>query len=320
MNADFFFGLEADENIPIQAICSHSNRLKIKNEFWEKNRLYDADLVLSGNMISENMLNSNEFIHLSAPKRTKNAAFDFLEKNGLDLSRWFACVYWKEPNYIYRNNVPTRTIFNNQPYIDAIDFIINELGGQVVRLGHFNSSKIKSRKSLIDLTLYENITGIEVHAANQARFIVATASGPMSLGHAFGVPTLACDSVSLDGVWDTRHYMLTQSVQINDDKYEIKQKEAYDLGLLSPTIYLGHTQSHIQKNNAIQVIVGENKYILRKNNSIEIINGIKEIYKFTEKNKNLEKKIHIENKINKISLPFETSHQVIQLIPFSKRT
>jgi hypothetical protein len=114
--------------------------------------------------------------------------------------------------------------------------------------------------------------------------------------------------------------MLTQSVQINDDKYEIKQKEAYDLGLLSPTIYLGHTQSHIQKNNAIQVIVGENKYILRKNNSIEIINGIKEIYKFTEKNKNLEKKIHIENKINKISLPFETSHQVIQLIPFSKRT
>lgn len=318
MKADLFFSLHENEYLPIQAISSNSSRLKINNEFWEENKLYDADLVLSGNMIYENMLNANEFIHLTPPSHTKSNAIKFLEQKGLDLTKWFACIFWKEPNDGYRSNNIVRTIQNYQPYLDAIDFIINELGGQVVRLGHFNSSRLTPRINLIDLTLHENITDIEVHAVNLARFFVGTASGPISLGHAFGVPTLCCDSISLDGVWDTRHYMLTQSITNKSDGNELSQKEAYDAGLLTNEIF-SPRKCLMNKNGVIESISSKGNYLLRKNNSKEIINGIKEIFQFTEKNKHLEKKVHIDKKINKISLPFEQSHQVIQLTPFSKR-
>ncbi len=197
INANYFFPFSEHELLPIHALGSSSHRVKLKNRFWEENNLYHADLVISGDMIKVNMLNSNPFIHLNPPDRTKNKALEFLEKKGLDLSKWYACVYWKEA-YAYRGLTHSRIIHNPQPYIDAINFIIDELNGQVVRIGHFGQSKIAPRKNLIDLTLHENITEIEVHAVNQARFFVANASGPATLGHSFGVPTLICDSVNYE--------------------------------------------------------------------------------------------------------------------------
>jgi len=315
-NADYFFPLPEKELFPIQALGSSSTRVKFKNRFWEENKLYRADLIISGDMIRGNVLTSNPFIHLNPPDRTKNKALEFLEKKGLDLSKWYACVYWKEA-YAYRGLLHSRIIHNPQPYIDAINFIINELNGQVVRIGHFGQSKIAPRKNLIDLTLHENITEIEVHAVNQARFFVGTGSGPVSLGFSFGVPTLVCDPVDIVGMWDTRHYLLTQHYQINDDKKEISQKEAYDLGLLKPSIYCGRQE--VLNNHTVKIISNKNKYILRKNNSDEIINGVKEIFEFTKENKHLEKKVHIDKKVKKISFPLDGPDQVILLKPFSKR-
>jgi len=317
INADYFSSFSEHELLPIHALGSSSHRVKLKNRFWEENELYKADLVISGDMIKVNMLNSNPFIHLNPPDRTKNKALEFLEKKGLDLSKWYACVYWKEV-YAYRGITHSRIIHNPQPYIDAINFIIDELNGQVVRIGHFGQSKIAPRKNLIDLTLHENITEIEIHAVNQARFFVGTCSGPMSLAFSFGVPTLACDATNLSGLWDTRHYALTQSYKINDDKKEISQKEAYDLGLLKSFDLYG-TQE-VLYNHTVRVIFNKNKYILRKNNSDEIINGVKEIFEFTKENKHLEKKVLIDKKIKKISFPLDDGpDSVISLKPFSKR-
>ncbi len=57
----------------------------------------------------------------------------------------------------------------------------------------------------------------------------------------------------MSGHWDTRHYVLTQSYQINDDKKEISQKEAYDLGLLNPNIYL--RRQELLNNHTVQIII-----------------------------------------------------------------
>jgi putative glycosyltransferase (TIGR04372 family) len=73
-------------------------------------------------------------------------------------------------------------------YIPTIDKLIAE-NWQVVRIGDDTMRPIAPRPNLFDLTSYANRTGLlEVYCASKAGLLIASESGPMALGWAFGIP------------------------------------------------------------------------------------------------------------------------------------
>jgi putative glycosyltransferase (TIGR04372 family) len=223
-----------------------------KIKFWEDNRLQDTDLFLSGNMMHELMLNSLPQRKLRPDPKSVVTNDYKLISYGLDKSRWFACVYWKEDGYQFRRYSELRTITNPEPYFATIRHIVENLGGQVVRLGHPTKTVLPQIPGVIDLANLPNSEELQMYAVSRARFLVASASGPAAYGPAFGVPTLNTDQNYALGVWGRNDYILTQKIR-RDGKVYV-QTDAYDAGLL----FMETDQRGLvlEKNSASDLIAG----------------------------------------------------------------
>lgn len=313
-NADFIVQSPNNAVLPFECLSQFGpSRLPMPIPGWQENALWKTDLVFSGNMLNEGILvgdNALDHIHLTPEDEYLKEQMNLLKTLGLDTEKWFACVYWKENNYSFRPPNPIRDIDDNQPYTEGIDYIIEKLGGQVVRLGHFNSTKMKPRKGLIDLTLMTNSEEVQLAATYKAKFMVATGSGPASNANVFGIPILITDLPEASDIWGDRSYCLLQSISGGDLDKEYKQTEIYDKGL-APQAYL---DDHILWRSGKPM-----KYYYRKNSADEIIDGIKETYEFSQDPKNQVKITSIKNKRNSISFPLKRNPNLDNLIPFSKR-
>ena len=149
---------------------------------------------------------------------------------GLDPSRWIATVYWKEPGYEFRRFNPVREIVDPAPYIAVIRHIVEELGGQVVRIGHPTDIVIPELPGFIDLAKVENSHWLQMYAVSVSRFMLASASGPSAFGPAFGVPTVLTDHLEVTGVWRPHDYIVTRTFFDSDKSY--RQEAAADAGFL----------------------------------------------------------------------------------------
>lgn len=87
-------------------------------------------------MLHEGALNSIPLTTLRLPPEQSDESRNALLALGIDPSKWIACIYWKEKGYPFRWEDSKRIIYDPAPYIAAIRHIIENLGGQVVRLGH----------------------------------------------------------------------------------------------------------------------------------------------------------------------------------------
>lgn len=221
---------EKSGGIPVDFFDAHQGRPSHQIEFWEKNGLYNTDLIIAGHMLNEAMLNAIPATTLAPSPQTMQSSDEALMARGLDPNKWFACVYWKEDGYAYRpfNNI--RTIFDPAPYVGVIRYIIESMGGQVVRLGHPTPTEVPPMPGFVDLAKVEGSEWLQMYAVSRARFFVASASGPAAYGPAFGVPTANTDQNLCYGVWGPQDYVVTQDIQYNDKWY--RQTEAYDAGLL----------------------------------------------------------------------------------------
>jgi putative glycosyltransferase (TIGR04372 family) len=163
----------------------------------------EADLILTPSMMAERFLGSFEqTARLKIPEAKAPALTQRLVDAGVDPDRWFCVVHYREPTYHLRRPDPLRDIAA-QTVQNVTDRIIDELGGQVVRVGHPGMSSFQPRDGFIDLAPFGESDFIaQLFAMSRARFMVASASGPHNCSAALGTPTGAFGCNVPAAVWN----------------------------------------------------------------------------------------------------------------------
>jgi putative glycosyltransferase (TIGR04372 family) len=303
-NATAIIALAPDQpGVPVDFFDGNAGRPTHNIPFWEQHELHLTDIVLSGNMMHELMLNTIAPNFLRPPADTVVASDLALVSNGLDPAKWFACVYWKEGGYAYRGFSAARTIFDHEPYLAVIRHIIDDLGGQVVRLGHPTPVDLPQMKGFVDLAKVPNSEWLQLYAVSRARFMVASASGPAAYGPAFGVPTANTDQNMCVGVWGAQDYVVTQGIEYNGKL--LRQTDAFDEGVLSMEFSGKGVQLH--RNTAAELIAATDEMHA-------ITSGCLAWRTFTEQPKPR------YYKPNSLTLPIPRRYRRELLIPPSQRT
>jgi putative glycosyltransferase (TIGR04372 family) len=197
-----------------------------------------ADLMIAGNMFYEDMFGTIPFGKLRPPDLMAERATAALISLGLDPYKWIATVYWKEWGFLWhREPDRDRDIMDRTPYLAAIRYIIEKLGGQVIRLGHPTPEKEMPKiDGLIDLAAV-SIDGkgchwLQTYALAISRFLLTSPSGPQAYGRAFDVPTVTVDAMSYYGRQRDHDYYVTQEYRVKGESF--RQLAAYDAGFMTP--------------------------------------------------------------------------------------
>ena len=206
------------------------------------------DLILSQTVFKEGMLNSIPLATLAPPPEEIDRSDAALIELGLDPERWVATIYWKEPAYGFRPPEPWREIADPEPYFAVIRHIIEDLGGQVVRLGHPSPTVPPKMKGLIDLAHVPNSEWLQLYAVWISRFLFSSLSGPLSYGPAFNVPTVVTDQRSSLGVYRAHDYIVTQGCRFGGKM--LRGSEAFAAGILNdwgkdPAKYVANTAQEL---------------------------------------------------------------------------
>ncbi|MDA9976083.1 hypothetical protein N9F34_04635 [Alphaproteobacteria bacterium] len=97
--------------------------------------------------------------------------------SGVDPNRCFSNIHYSEPNYEGRKADP---VLDTEPAMMRwiVNNIIDQLGGQVVRVGNPEMAPFKALDGFIKLTSAKGVNFIfQLFAISRARFMVAGASG-----------------------------------------------------------------------------------------------------------------------------------------------
>lgn len=208
-NATAILAAPADHpGLPIDYFNSNHGRPVFNSSILEENHVYRSNLILSGACMDDAMLNSIPLTTLKPSEEMIEGGARKLKALGLVDGQWLATIYWKESGYQFRNEHPQRTIYDPGPYLAAIQRI-QELGGQVIRLGHPSPTRVPG---VIDLAQVEGSEALQAYAVSVSRFLLASGSGPASYGPAFNVPTAVVDQTLCYGVWRPHDYVVTQGV------------------------------------------------------------------------------------------------------------
>lgn len=199
---------------------------------WHDNDLNQPHVVLVPSMMG--WLEMGGFDH-PARLRLKDEDLDVQNRRladlGVDPAHWFAVLHAKESGYKYRvGSGPARDV-NPRTYEAAAHYIIDELGGQVVRLGDPTMTPWQRKDGLVDLTPQEPEFLLHACAVQSSRFVMASDSGMHPLGSAMGVPTAVTDLMSTALVWNPDDLILSKTV-VTPDGQEFRQKDAFARGLL----------------------------------------------------------------------------------------
>lgn len=140
---------------------------------------------------------------LKIPDAEVGPLADILIDNGVDPNRWFCCLHYREPGYEHR---PPRFLrdLDPRPFMALTEDIIENLGGQVVRLGHPRMTAFPRRPGYIDLAGLKDGFDVHAFAVSRARFMIGTVSGISHVGSAFNTPTAITnnsDILAFPGCW-----------------------------------------------------------------------------------------------------------------------
>lgn len=179
-------------------------------------------------------------VPLRIPREHKARLEHRLIERGLDQSRWFAVVHhrasnyrWRASDYRWRANKGALRDSDPDAFGELVEFIIDDLGGQVVRLGHPEMGALPERPGLVDLAPLENSFMLQACAVSRARFMVAGPSGPTALGWGFQIPIGIVDATDAQGGWgDMERVILTHEVQTPDGR-RLRNRALLEAGLLS---------------------------------------------------------------------------------------
>lgn len=231
-NVDFILEGKPNQRLAIDIFDVYSGGRLLDHEGALEFELSRSSIILAGNGLRTMCLPGFPAVpRLRVPEETAEAHEAKLRDLGLDPDRWFACVYWREPGYLGRTPHAFRDIVDPEPYLQTISYIVEELGGQVVRLGHPTKTKLPDLPGIIDLAKVEDSLMTQITAVSRARFFVSSCSGPLSFGPGFGTPTAVTDNIDFSGVWNDHDILLTQRITAPDGKL-YHQKDSLKKGFL----------------------------------------------------------------------------------------
>ncbi len=175
---------------------------------------------------------------------------------GADPDRWMAVVHYRASNYLKKRSGQLR---NGDPVAQAelIDYIINDLGGQVVLLGHPELEPLPVREGFIDLSRIKDSFMLQAFACSRARFMTAGPSGPIIMGWGFQIPTGLVDASDAVGGWGACEQVILTHEVTTPEGATMRNHELFQSGLLDYPVLRD------------KIRAGEN-YIVRKNSGEEL--------------------------------------------------
>jgi len=147
---------------------------------------------------------------------------------GLRPDRWFAVMHLREMGYQHRQCVSKQRSVNPNDYLPAIKRIIQDHGGQIVRIGDPSMTPLPPMEGLIDLCKIPNSFPLQAYASARARFFFGTDSGPTQLAGAFKTPVASTNAFGIC-VWNDGDVVLNKKVFLPSGK-EIPTGELFDMG------------------------------------------------------------------------------------------
>jgi putative glycosyltransferase (TIGR04372 family) len=180
--------------------AASGNPIFNKDPRWNEKGLAVPSMVLTQSMLTtETMARLPRVDHLRFPEDRKPEFADRLKVLGIDADRPHCCIHFREPNYELRTANEWRDSTDTTPYETLRDHLIDELGFQVVRIGHPTHTEFHPREGYVDLKDEPDDFFQHAFAISQARFNVMGPSGPGSVSMAFGVPSGLSDSSEFQG-------------------------------------------------------------------------------------------------------------------------
>ena len=154
-----------------------------------------------------------------------------LIREGLNPDRWFAVIHYREDSYGFR---PRSEMRNSEPaaFKAVVDYIIDELGGQVVRLGHKEMTPFADRKGFVDISRAEDPFMLQAFATANARFAIVGPSGCAALACGFQIPLALVDATDPPDFWGDA-LSLTLTKRVVTDHGELRNADLAEAGLLT---------------------------------------------------------------------------------------
>jgi putative glycosyltransferase (TIGR04372 family) len=134
-----------------------------------------------------------------------------LETRGVSKDGWFVCLHMREAGYRWRPVSDSDRNVDPHDYLPMIRHIIDDLGGQVVRLGHPEMTPLPEMDGLIDLGRHANSFPEQAFAISRARFFIGTDTGPTQLAAAFRTPTASTNALGID-LWNDGDVVMLRKI------------------------------------------------------------------------------------------------------------
>lgn len=188
------------------------------------------DLSMTSILQAEAVMRGMPKVSLRIPNGDLQPGQDQLIALELDPERWFCTVHWREPSYEHKFGSNIRDV-DPARYLPMIDYIIDELGGQVVQLGRPEMQRFPARPGYVDLSIMKDSWKLQAFAVSRSRFFVGSPSGGTGVAHAFYIPAMHLDVLD----WYTGQaddWMLTPTVHLADGG-ELRQTALFEAGIMN---------------------------------------------------------------------------------------
>ena len=132
-----------------------------------------------------------------------------LKDTGLRPDRWFVVIHYRQSSSLPSLAASGRDV-DSAAFHDLARYICQDLGGQVVRLGHKGMDPIPQIPGYVDLSTAS--LELQLFATSKARFMVSCDSGPAAYATAFKIPLLKTNTFSEDGVFYPHDLLLPKNI------------------------------------------------------------------------------------------------------------
>jgi putative glycosyltransferase (TIGR04372 family) len=236
-----------------------------------KEAFYDL-VVIDSMMDARNVQGLAQPAILRIPPEREDALRRQLVGLGLDPDRWYAALHYRTSSYGPKlNKSPIR---NSDPenYRRLADYIIDELDGQVVQLGHPEMPSFPARPGLVDLSHIANSFMLQAYAVCHSRFLIAGPSGAVGMGWGFQVPVAIVDATDGQGGWgDAEQVMLTHEV-ITPDGQVLRNRALYEAGLLDYVMLKTKIREGLNyriRKNSVEELASAARFLFERTADVE---------------------------------------------------
>jgi putative glycosyltransferase (TIGR04372 family) len=180
--------------------------VKCASPEWDRRQLSESDIILLPPMIPQDLAHLDGFAEkppcLRLPGALESRLLETLEEAGLDRGRWFACVH-----------MGTEDAAVSGPYLDLLRHMVEEQGGQIVRVGFLGEPPLAGNSGVIDLARAAGSFPLQAAAISRARYVIGDGSGYATLAGAFRTPGVVADTIEYGKlVWNEGDMVLAKRI------------------------------------------------------------------------------------------------------------